>query len=92
MSNETLYEHLLSDEEIEVFHDQGFVVCRGFIPLDIVEELRVGYNAAARGEIEFWKDRWVPEKILKLGVCPTNISPVGRTTRICVVSSPQGNS
>ena len=68
MSNETLYEHLLSDEQVEIFHDQGFVVCRGFIPLDMVEELRVGYDAATRGEIEFWKDLWAPEKILQLGM------------------------
>ena len=68
MSNETLDEHLLSDEQVEIFHDQGFVVCRGFIPLDMVEELRVGYDAATRGDIEFWKDLWAPEKILQLGM------------------------
>jgi len=68
MSNETVYENLLTDEQVETFHDQGFVVCRQLIPLDMVEELRTGYDAATRGEIEFWKDRWAPDKILQLGM------------------------
>ena len=64
MSNETLYEHLLSDEQVEVFHDQGFVVCRGFIPLDMAEELRVGLRCG-----DAWRNR-VLERPLGAGKDP----------------------
>jgi len=64
MSNETLGEYLLTNDHVETFHEQGFVVCRQFIPLDMVEELRLGYDAATRGEIEAWKNSWAPGKIL----------------------------
>ena len=68
MSNETLGEYLLTNDHVETFHEQGFVVCRQFIPLDMVEELRLGYDAATRGEIEAWKNSWAPGKILQLGM------------------------
>lgn len=68
MSSDTLHEYLLTDAQVETFHHQGFVVCRQFIPLDMIEELRAGYDAATRGEIAFWKDRWAPGKILQLGM------------------------
>ena len=34
----------------------------------MVEELRVGYDTATRGEIEAWKNSWAPEKILQFGM------------------------
>ena len=60
--------YLLSAEQVESFHEQGFVVCRQFIPPAMVEELRRGYDAATRGEVDAWKERWAADQILQLGV------------------------
>ncbi len=68
MNNKNSDTYLLTDAQIKTFHDQGFIVCRQFIPLHMVEELRVGYDTATRGEIEAWKNSWAPEKILQFGM------------------------
>lgn len=68
MSHVLVKEHLLTEDQVHSFHEQGFVVCRGFIPIELIDELRVGYDRAARGEIDFWKDRWRPKEILQLGM------------------------
>ena len=48
----------------------GFVAVRGFIPADMVADLREGYDAATRGEfdVDGWNDKIRPGKILQLGM------------------------
>lgn len=59
----------LSAEAVEAFHRDGFAVARGFLDADTVAELRRGYDAATRGEVneEGWKHRIGPDRILQLG-------------------------
>ena len=68
MSQVPVKEYLLTEDQVQSFHEQGFVVCRGFIPIALIDELRVGYDNAVRGEIDFWKNRWRPKEILQLGM------------------------
>ena len=68
MDKGTAEKYLLSAEQVESFHEQGFVVCRQFIPPAMVEELRRGYDAATRGEVDAWKERWAAGQILQLGM------------------------
>jgi hypothetical protein len=48
----------------------GFVAVRGFIPADMVADLREGYDAATRGEfdVDGWNDKIRPGQILQLGM------------------------
>ena len=60
----------LSQEQVAQFEEEGFVVVRGFIPADMLNELRQGYDAATRGElnVDVWKEKIGPERILQLGM------------------------
>ena len=60
----------LSQEQVAQFEEEGFVVVRGFIPADLLNELRQGYDAATRGEldVDVWKEKIGPERILQLGM------------------------
>ena len=49
----------LTEEQLAQFHADGFVVLREFIPQDMLAELREGYDAATRGELDVdgWRSR-----------------------------------
>ena len=42
----------LTEEQVTRFEVDGFVAVRGFIPADMVADLREGYDAATRGEFD----------------------------------------
>ena len=67
---------MLTEEQVVRFHQDGFVLLREFIPQDMLEELRQGYDAATRGEfdIDGWNQKIAPNKILQLGM-PNNHIP-----------------
>ena len=59
----------LTQEQRDEFQRRGFLHVRECIPRDMVEELRADYDRAVEGkcEIEAWKGRIAPDKILQLG-------------------------
>ena len=65
----------LSEEQIAEFHERGFVHLRGFIPEDMLAELREGYDAATRGvyDVDGWNQKIAVGDILQLGMPNTHI-------------------
>ena len=59
--------NLLTQEQIEEFKSQGFVVLRGLIPGDLIDELRIGYDEAVGGQYDVPGWKIIPDQILQLG-------------------------
>ena len=62
-------ERILTQEQVDAFHREGFVVVRQLIPAEMVEELAEGYDRATRGELDVptWEGRIGLGKTLQLG-------------------------
>ena len=52
-------ERILTQEQVDTFHRDGFVVVRQLIPSEMVAELPEDYDRATRDEFDVpvWKDR-----------------------------------
>ena len=52
-------ERILTQEQVDTFHRDGFVVVRQLIPSEMVAELAEDYDRATRDEFDVpvWKDR-----------------------------------
>ena len=83
----------LSEAQIAEFHERGFVHLREFIPHEMLVELRVGYDAATRGEydVDGWNQKIAAGDILQLGMPNTHI-PGWRGMNICSVSCRRASS
>ena len=62
-------ERILTQEQIDIFHRDGFVVVRHLIHEEMVAGLARDYDRATRDEFDVpaWKDRIAPGKTLQLG-------------------------
>ena len=60
----------LTAEQIAQFEVNGFLILRGFIPADMLADLRCGYDAATRGEfdVDGWNEKIRSGQILQLGM------------------------
>ncbi len=59
----------LTSDQIEEFHDRGYIVIRQLISREMLEELTVDYDRATRGELDVpeWGHRFGEGKTLQLG-------------------------
>ena len=55
----SMEERILTQEQVDTFHRDGFVVVRQLIPSEMVAELPEDYDRATRDEFDVpvWKDR-----------------------------------
>ena len=62
-------ERILAQEQVDIFHRDGFVVVRQLIPEEMVAELARDYDRATRDEFDVsaWKGRIEAGKTLQLG-------------------------
>ena len=60
----------LTAEQVSQFEVNGFLILRGFIPADMLADLRRGYDAATRGEfdVDGWNEKIRSGQILQLGM------------------------
>ena len=58
----------LTQDQLDAFERDGFVIVRRLVPRDVIDELAPGYDQAVRGEITepSWVQRWKPDWILQL--------------------------
>ncbi len=68
-------EIILTQDQVDTFHRDGYVVVRQLIPKEMVVELVRDYDRAARGEFDVpaWKNRIATGKTLQLGNPSLNI-------------------
>ena len=61
--------HTLTNQQIETFNTDGYIVIRQLIPRDMLDELTVDYDRATRGELDVpeWKSKFGKGKTLQLG-------------------------
>ncbi len=79
----------VSEEEKQRFLNEGFLVIRKLIPEEVIEELRVGYDKATRGEVDVdaWRGQVAPGRTLQLGFPSQHIPEwINHPYRNCIVN------